>query len=194
MKPRTIIPAMCLVAALAILSLFAFGCKSDSTSPAPRTGTITQADLDKITMRLDSGIIADPSNAFGTDTLTTKHKLRDLFASTTKSTTVSEGDIFVRKAYYISSTGYPKRDSILNFVIMIKREPGYFTQGDDWEYIKIPYSKATDYTAHPFGELPVDMSTSTVPDSTKTSLRGRLQTQCATCHQGAGGSDFLFSR
>ncbi|MDP4218993.1 MAG: hypothetical protein Q8916_00095 [Bacteroidota bacterium] len=196
MNPKTILPIFISLVLLAAVIIFAAGCKSDSTSTTPRTGTITQAELDNVTMRLDSGITGDDaSNAFTAvnDTLTVKHKLRDLFASITKSTSVSEGDIFIRKAYYISSTSYPKRDSVINFVVMVKREAGYYPAGNDWEYIKIPYNATTDYKAHPFGLLPADTSTSTAPDLTKTSLRGRLQAQCATCHAGASG-DFLFSR
>jgi hypothetical protein len=189
------------LSAFSVLLLIGLGaCKSDSTSSTPRTGTITQADLDNAKIASTAGIVGDPFNAFGTDTATTKHKLRDLFSSISNTTSVAEGDIFVRKAYWIASTASPNRDSILNFVVMIKRESGYYPQGGDWEYIKIPYDKTVDYNQHPYGLLPTDTSKSTLPDSTKTNLRGRLQIQCANCHTGTGpgpgvpGSDNLFSR
>jgi hypothetical protein len=185
------------IIALAMLCLAAtvISCSNDTSStPAPRTGTITQAELDKAAVVLDTGIIGDPFHGFGTDTVTTLHKMRDLFASIAKTTAVAEGDIFIRKAFYVKDAAMHKRDSILNFVVMVKRETGYYPAGGDWEYIKIPYNKTTDYTAHPYGLLPADTSTSTQADSTKTNLRGRLQVQCATCHSSSNNSSLLFTR
>jgi hypothetical protein len=37
---------------------------------------------------------------------------------------------------------------------MVKREAGYNPQGNDFEYMRIPFDAATNYTLHPNGNLP----------------------------------------
>ncbi len=164
------------------ISLFWTGC-SYNTPEVPGF-KITQAQLDASTILgsdQDTAIFGDPFNGFPSDTFTTKHKLRDLFANISLDKNVTIGTIMVRRSYY-----YPwatKRDSLLNVVVMIKREAGYYPQGGDWEYMDIKYNSNTDYIQNPNGML---------IESSDNITRGKI-TKCANCHAITGG-DFLFHR
>src|SRR5436190_511636 len=104
MKPRQIIPALGAAIALLVSALFVFGCKSDSTNPVPRTGTITQTELDAATTAIASGVVGDSFTVFESfasppDTQTSRHRLRDIFSTIPKTTAVSEGTVIVREAF-----------------------------------------------------------------------------------------------
>ncbi len=60
---------------------------------------------------------------------------------------------------------------------MIKREPGYFIDGGDWEYVMMPNDGSNDYDMHPNGMLPDEGS----------DMRGQMA-NCASCHAKAGAS------
>ena len=165
------------------LSLVWAGC-SYNTPEAP-TFNVAQEQLDEATMlssNQDTSIVGDPFNAFSADTLTKKHKLRDLFENISLDQHVSVGTIMVRRAYYYPWTHY-KRDSLINTLVMVKREAGYYPEGGDWEYIDIKYNKNTDYVVNPNGML-ISLSDNII--------RGKIP-KCANCHALAGSS-FLFHR
>ena len=170
------------IAYLTLITLVWAGC-SYNTPEAP-TYTVSQEQLDEATMltsNQDTSIVGDPFNAFSTDTLTKKHKLRDLFENISLDQHVSVGTIMVRRAYY-----YPwahERDSLINTVVMVKREAGYYPEGGDWEYMDIKNYKDTDYAVNPNGMLIA---------SSDNIIRGKI-TKCANCHAIAGSS-FLFHR
>jgi len=116
---------------------------------------VTQEQLNHATIlssAQDTAIVGDPFNAFASDTFTTKHKLRDLFDNISLDKNVTIGTIMARRSYYYPWTQY-KRDSLLNVVVMIKREAGYNPQGGDWEYMDIKYNKNTNYIQNPNGML-----------------------------------------
>ena len=159
------------------------GCSYNT--PEIPTFNVTQSQLDQatiLTSPLDTAIVGDPFNAFGNDTLTRYHKLRDLFENINLDKEVTIGTIMARRAYYYPWTGY-KRDSLLNIAVMVKRETGYYPEGGDWEYIDIKYDKNTNYTLNPNGML---------IESSDNIIRGRIA-KCANCHAGAG-SNFVFHR
>src|SRR5947209_3287387 len=142
MKQISILPAFVFLLFAAVL----FSCKSDTTTPNPRTGTITQADLDASTVPLASGIVGDQFNVFATipsppDTTTMRHRLRDVFSSISTATSISEGTVLVRESYYAHDTSLHVRDSLFATMVMIKREPGYYPGGGDFEYAVMKYTK-----------------------------------------------------
>jgi len=146
---------------------------------------LTQEQLDGatiLTLSGDTAIVGDPFNAFSTDTLTTKHKLRDLFENISLDSHIAVGTIMARKAYYYPWKNH-ERDSLINTVVMVKREAGYYPEGGDWEYIDIKYNRNTDYKTNPNGMLVA------VNDNI---IRGKI-TKCASCHALAG-SNFVFHR
>lgn len=146
---------------------------------------VTQNQLDEatiLTLSGDTAIVGDPFNAFAADTFTTKHKLRDLFENISLDNTVKVGTIMARRAYYIPAVHH-ERDSLINIVVMIKRERGYYPEGGDWEYMDIKYDQNTDYNINPNGML-IAFSDNII--------RGKIA-KCANCHALAG-SNFVFHR
>lgn len=179
-----------------------FSCKSDTTSTTPRTGTITQADLDAVAIPIAAGIVGDSFTAFESfaspaDTQTSRHRLRDVFSNISKTVAISEGTIMARAAYNdAAGTSVHSRDNLFATMVMIKREPGYFPSGGDWEYAFIKYTKPADTAGHRYGLLPADalaLASDTI-DVTKTGIRGKLQTRCASCHANAHDNGFVFMR
>ena len=81
-------------------------------------------------------------------------------------------------------------------MVMIKREPGYYPAGGDWEYAFIKYNTPADTAGHRYGLLPADSLalSSAAVDMTKTGIRGKLQTRCANCHATAHDNGFVFMR
>jgi hypothetical protein len=178
-------------AAIATVSFLAFAaCNPETTAPTvdPVPFVMTQAHLDaakSVGAARDTAIVGDPFNAFGTDTVTTLHKIRDLVCNTSPTSPVAVGSIWVRRAYKYNGG---VRGTLINDVVMVKRDSGYFPEGGDFEYITIPFDSAVDYRVHPNGILPA------VSDTTHRGTGTKLQA-CITCHAGSGaGSDRLFSR
>jgi len=170
---------------LITICLVVFCAACSYNTPEIRAFAITQKQLDDATilaLRQDTSILGDPFHAFSTDTFTTKHKLRDLFENISADETIAVGTIMVRRAYY-----YPwlhhERDSLINTVVMVKREAGFYPEGGDWEYLDIKYNENTNYLVHPNGML---------IESSDNIIRGKI-TKCANCHAGAG-SKFVFHR
>ena len=173
-----------LYAVLVVLTLaLAAGC-SGPTEDKPFQ--ITQAQLDSATIVLDKDITGDPHNAFPKDDVATReNKIRDLVSSIAKDATIAVGSVFVRRAYKYENG---KRGELINAVIMVKREAGYYPEGADYEYMNIAYDANTDYTKHPNGML---------PPVTDTDRRGKGEKLkgCVTCHSvAASGEDRLFVR
>jgi hypothetical protein len=191
-------------AAFALLLVVMLASCSSSNSPAPvvpRTGTIAQADLDKATTPIIAGVVGDSFNVFLTipkppDSQTTFRRLRDIFSNIGKTTAITEGTVMVRAAYNdAAGSSVHDRNNLFATMVMIKREPGYFKDGGDWEYVFIPF-KSADTAAHRYGILPADslaLANNSI-DSTKTGVRGKLFTRCAHCHAAAHDNGFLFER
>jgi hypothetical protein len=169
---------------LTIISLVCWTSCTYNTLETPPFN-VTQEQLDAATIlptSQDTAITGDPFNGFPNDTITANHKLRDLFASIPINKNITVGTIMVRRAYYYP-WGEDKRDSLINIVVMVKREKDFYPEGGDWEYIDIKYNKNTNYALNPNGIL---------PDVTNLALRGKIE-KCASCHAG-GNSNFLFHR
>ena len=165
------------------LSMVWAGCSYNT--PEYPTFIVTQKQLDEATilsLSQDTSIVGDPFSAFSTDTFTTKHKLRDLFENISLDKNISIGTIMARRAYYYPWTHH-ERDSLINTVVMVKREAGYYPEGGDWEYMDIKYNKNTNYLVNPNGML---------IESSDNVIRGKI-VKCANCHASAK-SNFVFHR
>jgi hypothetical protein len=154
-------------------------------TPQVPSFNVTQEQLNHATIISsiqDTAIVGDPFNGFASDAFTTDHKLRDLFENISLNQSIKVGTIMTRRSYYYPWTQF-KRDSLLNVVVMIKREAGYYPQGGDWEYMDIKYNKNTNYIENPNGMLIGSIDNIT---------RGKI-TKCANCHANSG-TDFIFHR
>src|SRR5712672_798121 len=72
-------------------------------TPEVPTFNVTQEQLDGatiLTLSGDTSIVGDPFNVFSADTLTTRHKLRDLFENISRDNPIVAGTIMARRAYY----------------------------------------------------------------------------------------------
>ena len=180
MKQSTIASIALTAISLAIL------CASCSyNTPEIPAFNVTQQELNNATLltsNRDTAIVGDPFNGFSSDTVTTRHKLRDLFENIPLDKNITVGTIMVRRAYFYPWK-YHERDSLINTVVMVKRESGYYPDGGDWEYMDIKYNKNTDYGLNPNGML-IGFSDNVI--------RGKI-TKCANCHALAG-KNFVFHR
>jgi hypothetical protein len=161
-------------------------CAPESVTPSAVTDArITQEQLDgaTITTTAEYGITGDPFKAFGTDTVTTLHKIRYLASSTDRTVPVGPGSIWVRRAYMYD---VKTRGTLINDVIMVKREGGYYPGGGDFEYMTIPYDSTVNYVLHPNGMLPE------TGDTLHRGYGAAVQ-KCVSCHATAG-DDRLFTR
>ncbi len=172
-----------------IMLTFCMGCSPEATSPTSdgRPYVITQEQLDAATtLRLPQAydIVGDPFKGFPNDTLTTRHKCRSLFCDRDHTAPIVTGSVWVRRAYHYDDGVI---GDLIDDVVMVKQDPGYYPEGGDYEYIKMPHDPSVDYVAHPNGMLPA------IGDS----LRGKgisLQ-NCVTCHANApSGNNFLFTK
>lgn len=163
-----------LSAALAI-TLFSCSDKDDDEE----TFELTQSDLDDVS----NYILSFTSGNFahgGPDGISPDSTIRDIFASIPDlSGSIPVGTIVTKNTYKKNPDG-TKSDLFVSFA-MVKRESGYYSDGGDWEYIKMPNDGSVDYNVHPFGMLPADGAIT----------RGQLAS-CMGCHAGASGNDFLF--
>jgi hypothetical protein len=143
----------------------------------------TQADLDRSTNVEDLDVTGteygdaakghngtpDPNSTF-----------RDIYSNILEKESVDVGTILT-KGTFIKNVDGSKGALQVTFA-MIKREPGYYPEGGDWEYVMMPNDGTNDYEMHPNGTLPAEGSEN----------RGKLP-NCAGCHAEAGSS-FSFVR
>ncbi len=163
------------VASFTLIVLFA-SCTKDED---PLTITLTQSNLDAVSVYIGSytgGQMAHGGPA-GTSPDST---VREVNASHSFGGSIPAGTIITKKTYKRGTDGQPTDELFVSFA-MVKRESGYFPDGGDWEYVMMPYSASTDYSAHPYGVLP----------EAESDMRGKLNS-CASCHSAASGGDFIF--
>lgn len=100
---------------------------------------------------------------------------RDIYSNILPQEAVDVGTILTKGTFMKNADG-TKGPLQVTFA-MIKREPGYYPEGGDWEYVMMPNDGSNDYDMHPNGTLPADGAEG----------RGKLES-CATCHALAGPS------
>lgn len=145
-----------------------------------------QTDLNKSTNEEDIGVTgtkygADVSVPHNGQPWSPDSTYRDIYSSILAQEDINVGSIFTKKTYIRNADG-SYGDLQVTFA-MIKREPGYFTAGGDFEYVMMPNDGSNDYNTNPMGMLPPEGS----------QMRGQLA-NCAGCHEKATGSDYLFVR
>lgn len=89
---------------------------------------------------------------------------------------VKPGTVLIRNVY---ANDNGQKGALKGRTFMFKREAGYYPDGGDWEYVRIPYNAAIDYTKYPNGDLAF------------ATERGQI-TSCAGCHLSAQHS-FIFT-
>lgn len=163
------------------------GCDMTTVKPASVV-TITQMDLDHANFApapAAEAITGDPYHGFRNDSGTVIGKLRALFTNTRDYEPVEPGAIWICRLYRYADGS---RGALLDIEVMLKREPGYFTEGGDYEYMAIPYDSTVDYAAHPNGILPS-------ADDRLHRGKGVGVARCVACHHyGGAGGDRLYSR
>jgi len=173
--------------------LFAAGC--NTTTNPPEDFVLTQEKLDAMASSaivLDTGIVGDKFVVFHnrTDTSIVKndlntwlHSLRNVLANVaSKDGDLPVGTVFLRLYNIIPDSVHTTPRTFTSVMVMVKQPRGFFPDGGDWEYIKIPVSNSTP-SQHPYGLL---------SDSSVT--RGKLAT-CGGCHLETttkGMKNFLF--
>jgi hypothetical protein len=158
-------------------------CKQDeATGPGISQVLIIQAQLNAVTLVSSPADTMITGNPFVEREVEERAHIRDIFTNYSTSEPISEGDIIAIRSF-INENG---RRGTLRFVdVMVKRETGYNTAGNDFEYMRIPYEASTDYSLHPNGML---------PDTSQVQFRGLgtniLSVNCVTCHNRV--TDFIF--
>jgi hypothetical protein len=161
----------------AVLTVFLIGCNDEEET---ETFNLTQSSLDGVTNFIKSYTGGTFAHG-GPDGVSADSTIREIYASIPDLTgSIPVGTIVTKNTYKKNADG-SKSDQIYVSFAMVKQEAGYYTDGGDWEYIKIAYDGTVDYNTHPFGVLPAEGSSS----------RGQLSS-CMGCHASASGSDFLF--
>ncbi|PKP44924.1 MAG: hypothetical protein CVT95_10090 [Bacteroidetes bacterium HGW-Bacteroidetes-12] len=98
------------------------------------------------------------------------------------SSPIAKGTIFTKKAYKNNSG---VAGELQAFFGMIKREPGYWPEGGDFEYYMTPYDKTMiDTLQMPMGMMPANVD---------NMMRGKIM-MCASCHADSSSSgDYIFN-
>ena len=104
---------------------------------------------------------------------------RDIYANIGMEEAVDVGSVFTKSTYMKNADG--SKGALQVTFAMIKREPGYYAEGGNFEYVMMPNDGTNDYEVNPNGMLPADGS----------EMRGMLA-NCASCH--AKTSEYLFVR
>lgn len=161
---------------IVMLALVFSSCSKDDD---PVQFIISQADLDAVSVLIGDYTGGEGAHG-GPDGISADSTVRVVYAISDLKGAVSGGTIVTKNTFHRGLDGNASDKLYVSFA-MVKREAGYYPDGGDWEYSVMPNDGSTDYTAHPNGMLP----------AAETAMRGKL-TDCASCHSGAGGGDFLF--
>lgn len=170
----------CTLAMAASMALVS--CSSDDDSSSTTQVEVTQTDVDAISTSWKSGITGDEygsavSIPHGGANLTSAETNRDVYANQVLADDVKPGTVITKRTYKRNADG--SNGDLLATFAMIKREAGYWAEGGDWEYFKMPFSASTDYSAQPNGNL------------AGAEASGKLD-GCKGCHTNASGGDYLF--
>lgn len=166
-----------------VVSMSLFSCSSDDDSNDNNvTVMVTQSDVDMISTSWKAGITGDEYGAavsisHGDPTLSSAETNRDVYANQALSGDIMPGTVITKRTYKRNADG--SNGDLQATFAMIKREAGFWAEGGDWEYFKMPFNASTDYSTQPNGNL------------AGAEASGKLD-GCKGCHANASGSDFLF--
>lgn len=171
-----------------LLSLAVYSCSKDDTpqpvEPTADTSvpfTLTQEMLDAAIFVSDPQDTLFTGNPFGQRELAARNNYRSIFSTSPKSQPLQVGDINAIRAF---SNLDGEKGALLFVDVMVKREAGYNPQGNDFEYIRIPFDSLVDYQQHPNGVVPDLISKNR---GLGTNI---LSVNCVNCHRSA--NDFIF--
>ncbi len=168
---------LAMVASVALIS-----CSDDDDDGVIEQIEITQSDVNAISTTWKLGITGDEYGAavsisHGDPMLTSAETNRDVYANQVLTDDVEPGTVITKRTYKRNSDG--SNGDLQATFAMVKRESGYWAEGGDWEYFKMPLNASTDYSAEPNGNL------------AGAEASGKLE-GCKGCHANAVGGDFLF--
>ncbi len=169
--------SIAMVASMALIS-----CGSDDDSNDTVTIEVTQNDVNVVSTTWESGITGDQYGAavsisHGGSGLTSAETNRDVYSNQALADDIKPGTIITKRTYKRNTDG--SNSDLLATFAMVKREAGYWAEGGDWEYFRMPFNASTDYSAQPNGSL------------AGADASGKLE-GCKGCHASATGSDFSF--
>ncbi len=169
---------------------FLLSCDDSSNKSNDSSNDPVSEEQAKLNESLNPVAIGLTGDSFGTDAtiahngapLTTDETIRDVYTNLSEGESIRVGTIFTKHTFLKGEQGR-KSDLVVTFA-MIKREAGYYPDGGDWEYVKMPNDGTNNYLQNPNGKLP------TTEDNIN---RGKI-VACASCHQHPlAGSDFVFT-
>lgn len=173
----------CTVAILASAALLSCSSDDDSESTTPQVMVeVNQSDVNAVTTVWETAITGNQYGAtvsipHGGMNLTSAETNRDVYASQPIANDIEPGTIITKRTYKRNTDG--SNGDLLATFAMVKREAGFWAEGGDWEYFKMPFNASTDYSAEPNGNL------------AGAEASGKLD-GCKGCHTNAPGGNFLF--
>lgn len=159
---------------------FISACSDDDDNGEPFE--LTQTALDESTNEIELGVTGQPfggaSIPHGGSGEDPDSTIRDVYSNKSSLDGGFEVGSIITKHTYKKNPDGSKGQLLVTFA-MVKMEEGYYPEGGNWQYVKMPNDGTTDYGQHPNGSLP--------PASAEN--RGKLG--CIGCHNQAE-EDFVF--
>jgi hypothetical protein len=144
---------------------------------------ITQEALDEVTRIVAPADSAITGNGFGVRMDGSDRNIKDIYTNKPINRPIQPGDIIVIRSFF----NVDGRRGQLEFVdLMVRREVGYNDTGGNFEYFRMDFDLATDYSLHPNGLVPI---------LANQADRGLdiARAACVACHRLAPDGDFLFT-
>lgn len=172
----------CTLAMVASMAIVSCSSDDDDSTTIPEMVVVTQNDVDVVSTSWKSGITADEygsavSIPHGGSGLTSAETNRDVYSNQPLASAIVPGTIITKRTYKRNTDG--SNGDLLATFAMVKREAGFWAEGGDWEYFKMPFNASTDYSAQPNGNL------------AGAEASGKLD-GCKGCHTNAPGGNLLF--
>jgi hypothetical protein len=179
-------PLRYLVFLLAFFAIVLLGaCRGEDVAPDELVLTQQQLDAAALVFRAsDLNVTGAPFGHRENDS--TRFLIRDISSNVPAGQSLQPGSIIAIRAYRKTAAG---KGTLKLIDVMVKHDKGYNPGGADFEYLRIPFDPATDYTQHPNGLLPTLL---------QTDRRGKdlviSPESCVTCHHKSPNRSFIFSR
>lgn len=162
------------------LSLALASCGDDDSGDSKVN--ISQSDVDESTIVWELGITGDQYGAsvsipHGGMNLTSAETNRDVYGNQPLSDDIEPGTIVTKRTYLRNSDG--SNGDLLATFAMVKRESGFWGDGNDWEYYMMPFNAGTDYAVEVNGNI------------ASAANSGKLES-CNACHSNGTGTNYLF--